>query len=155
MFAPTAAGNYFSTLTISTSGRALSVPLRGVSEAVKTCTLDISGDGNTRAETDGVLLTRYLLGFRGVALVNGVALGASRPDAASIESFMGTASAFDIVGRSVAAPTALVDGLILTRLMQGVSDSALLNGIAIPGGSQYANAASIRANVNVKCGTAF
>ena len=155
MFAPTAAGNYFSTLTISTTGRTLSVPLRGVSEAVKACTLDISGDGNTRAESDGVLLTRYLLGFRGEALVNGVALGAARPNAASVELFMDNASPFDIVGRSVGGPTALIDGLILTRLMQGVPDAALLNGITIPATARYRSAVDIRANVNASCGTAY
>ena len=155
MFAPTAAGNYLSTLAITTSGRALSVQLRGVSEAFKTCSLDISGDGGTFAQTDGVLLTRYLLGFRGAALVDGVALSASRPDAASIESFMGNASAFDIVGRSVAAPTAFVDGLILLRLLQGVPDNALLNGITVPASAAFKDAAAIRANVNARCGTAF
>lgn len=84
-----------------------------------------------------------------------MSLGALRPAAASIESFIGDASVFDIVGRSVAAPTALVDGLILTRLRQGVSDTTLLNGISIPSGSQYITAAAIRTNVNVKCGTGF
>ena len=33
--------------------------------------LDIDGDGSTDALTDGLLLLRYLFGFRGNALVDG------------------------------------------------------------------------------------
>lgn len=36
--------------------------------------LDIDGDGKRRADTDGVLLIRYLLGLRGAALVEGLPL---------------------------------------------------------------------------------
>ena len=48
-----------------------------------------------------------------------------------------------------------VDGLILLRLLQGVPDSDLLNGINVPEGAAFRNAAAIRANVNARCGTTF
>lgn len=120
-----------------------------------TCSLDVNGDGATTADADGLLLSRYLLGFRGTALVGSTPLSAARPTPTAIEAYLGDASPFDIVGRSVGGPTALIDGLILTRLMQGMPDTALLNGITVPVTTQFRNAADIRANVNAKCGTAF
>ena len=122
---------------------------------VVACGLDANGDGATTAGADGVLLTRYLFGYRGAALIAGVPLGQARPDANAVQSFVGNALQFDIVGRTSAAPTALVDGLILARLMLGVPDTALLNGIAIPATAQFKDAAAIRANVNFKCGVTF
>ncbi len=50
--------------------------------------LDLDGDGQTEAATDGVLLLRYLLGFRGVALTaNALAIGATR-DGDSIATYL-------------------------------------------------------------------
>ena len=45
--------------------------------------------------------------------------------------------------------------LIFLRLLQGIADSALLNGINVPAGAAFRDAAAIRANVNARCGTAF
>jgi hypothetical protein len=50
-------------------------------------TLDIDGDGHADALTDGLLVLRYLLGFRGNSLITGaVATGATRTSANDIES---------------------------------------------------------------------
>ncbi len=52
--------------------------------------LDIDGDGQTEAATDGVLLLRYLLGFRGAALTaNALAAGATR-DGDAIATYLAT-----------------------------------------------------------------
>jgi hypothetical protein len=49
---------------------------------------DIDGDGQTDATTDGVLLLRYLLGFRGAVLTaNALAVGATR-DSDSIATYL-------------------------------------------------------------------
>jgi hypothetical protein len=40
-----------------------------------TCTLDLDGDGNVSALSDGVMFVRALLGFGGVAVTNDVAGG--------------------------------------------------------------------------------
>jgi len=50
---------------------------------------DIDGDGESKALTDGLLILRYLFGFRGEALIsNAVALNATRADAASVETYL-------------------------------------------------------------------
>lgn len=118
-------------------------------------TLDVNGDGSSNS-TDTLLVLRYLLGYRGAALVAGVTLGAGRPDAASVETFLRDALAeYDLLGRSVPAPVATIDGLILTRIMLGIPDAALLTGINLPAGAQFNSASLIRGNVNAVFGTAF
>ena len=118
-------------------------------------TLDVDGDGASTAK-DALLLLRYLLGYRGNALVAGVTLGAGRPDAASVETFLsGALSEFDLLGRTTPIPTAMQDGLILTRLMLGVPDTALLTGISLPAGTQFNSATLIRGNVNAVFGTSY
>ena len=124
-------------------------------DSILACGLDVNVDGSTTAGFDGVLLTRYLLGFRGAALIADVPLGQARPDANAVESYLSNVAQLDIVGRTTAAPTALVEGLILTRLMLGVPDGALLTGIAIPATAQFRDAAAVRANANFKCGVTF
>jgi hypothetical protein len=53
--------------------------------------LDIDGNGITDALTDGLLVIRYLFGFRGDTLSNGaVGEGCSRCDAARIETYCAT-----------------------------------------------------------------
>ena len=50
--------------------------------------LDIDGDANVKATTDGVLVLRYLLGLRGAALINGVK--ATTANATTIENYLST-----------------------------------------------------------------
>jgi Subtilase family len=50
---------------------------------------DIDGDGKVDPDTDGVLLSRALMGFSGTAVtLNAVGVGASRPDWASIRQYL-------------------------------------------------------------------
>jgi len=122
---------------------------------VNTC-LDVDGNGVAgESARDGVLLARYLLGFRATALTSGLALSGTRNTPALVESFIGNASNYDVVGRAAPAPTALVDGLILVRLMLGVPDSALLGGITVPAGAQFTTATAIRGNINTRCAMTF
>jgi hypothetical protein len=53
---------------------------------------DIDGDGNEDALTDGLLMLRYLFGFRGNTLVTGAvdAINCTRCTAAEIEPFIGS-----------------------------------------------------------------
>lgn len=129
---------------------------RTAAAALLACSLDIDGANGVTPEVDAVIINRYLIGIRGDALVAGLPqpLGV-RNTGALAQAFIGTGTQFDVVGRPVAAPTALIDGLILTRLMRLVPDATLLTGITVPAGSQFMSAAQIRANVNAKCGTLF
>jgi len=122
---------------------------------VLACILDIDGANGATPEVDGIIINRYLLGIRGDALVAGLTPLGARNTGPLIQTFVGSGAQFDVVGRSVAAPTAHVDGLILMRLMQGVPDAVLLTGISVPAGSQFTTASQIRSNVNSKCGTSF
>ncbi len=119
------------------------------------CSLNITGGSLLNASNDGLVLLRFLLGFRGDALIANASLMSPRDSAAKVEDFLGLGNQFDVFGRSNAAPTALVDGIVLIRLMQGVPDTELLNGLMIPAGATFVNAADIRANVNNRCGTLF
>jgi hypothetical protein len=55
-----------------------------------TWALDIDGDGNVDAPTDGLLILRYLLDFRGASLIQAaVATSAPRNTSAAIEAYLG------------------------------------------------------------------
>ena len=123
--------------------------------AARACDLDINADGAVNAANDGVLLLRYLLGFRGAALIDGVPIGSTRGGAAGVESFIGTATKYDVFGRAAPVVTALSDGLVLVRLMNGLPDTALLNGVPLPTGATNVSAATVRDAVNTRCGTSF
>jgi hypothetical protein len=119
------------------------------------CLLDVNGDGVTSADKDGVLLLRYLVGFRGNDLVANVPLSAARPDAQAVQTFIGSALQFDVFGRTVAAVTSLQDGLVLTRLMLNVGDDALLGALSLPVGAAFTSGFAVRTNVNERCGTSY
>ena len=116
------------------------------------CSVDVVGSGTPLATPDGLLLLRYMLGFRGDGLTQGLSISAPRSAAADIEAFL---AASDYSATGTAGRPTNVDGLIFLRLLQGVPDSALLNGINVPAGAAFRDAAAIRANVNARCGTAF
>ena len=119
------------------------------------CSLDINGDLAVTADKDAVLLNRYLLGFRGASLIANVPLGAGRANAAAVEAFIGSATQFDVFARPVAMTDAFTEGLVLTRLMLGLPNGALFTGIAVPTGAGFNTPATVRANVNARCGTNF
>ena len=54
-------------------------------------TLDVDGNGAIDALSDGLLILRYLFGFRGSALITGaIGAGCTRCDAASVEAYIGS-----------------------------------------------------------------
>ena len=115
--------------------------------------LDIDGAGGPTAEVDAIIIMRYLLGVRGDALVSGLTPLGPRNTGILIEGYIlnTVGTQFDVFGRPNAAPTATNDGLVLTRLMQGLGDAVLLSGIAVPSGSQFDTAPGIRSEVNRRC----
>lgn len=119
------------------------------------CDRDVDGNGVADAAIDGVLLNRYLLGYRGAALTQGLQIPGPRNTAAQIEAFLGSALQYDAFARPVSAPTALVDGLLHSRIMNGVADSALLTGVTVPAGAGAQTGAAVRANVLAGCLAAY
>jgi hypothetical protein len=97
------------------------------------CTLDIDGNGQYDALTDGILILRYLFGFRGATLIDGaVAPDCTRCTAPEIEAYLeGCVSCcLDIDGNGVA--DALTDGILILRYLFGFSGATLIDGAVAP-----------------------
>ncbi len=89
------------------------------------CTLNVDGNGVVNAASDAVLITRYLLGFRGNAL-SGNALGSSPTrTGVTLENYIASLN-LDADGDGTAS--AATDGLLLIRAMLGLTGNALIAG---------------------------
>jgi hypothetical protein len=120
--------------------------------AAPLCNLDVDNSGTRTAFVDGVLIVRHLLNLQGATLTNGVTITGTRNQPADLTNFMAGIN-WDMTGAG--SQSAFRDGVILTRLMLGIPNTTLLNGVTIPPGATFQTAAAIRANVNSKCGTTF
>jgi len=93
--------------------------------------LDVDNDGRFDAPTDGLLILRYLLGYRGAALIaDAVATnGGERTSATEIENYLAAVLPdLDIEGDSLRLAT--TDGMLILRHLLGLSDAALTSGAA-------------------------
>ena len=124
------------------------------------CALDIDGDGHITADRDGVLLMRYLFGFRDTALIANIAqTGATRTLPGDIQNYINAnLASYDVFGRNPApvppAPrvTATQDAFVFLRVLMGFPDSALLSGIALPDNATNTTAAAVRGQLVSQCG---
>ncbi|MBI2479920.1 MAG: cadherin-like domain-containing protein, partial [Planctomycetia bacterium] len=92
---------------------------------------DIDGDGTADPLSDGILVIRYLAGFTGDALMQGVVNSAgSRADEASIMARLATIedSFLDPDGDVNNLP--LSDGILIVRHLAGFDDDTLVSGAA-------------------------
>jgi hypothetical protein len=87
--------------------------------------LDIDGNGQYEPLTDGLLASRYMFGFTGTALTDGViGANARRSDPAVVLSYLnGVRSKLDIDGNGTL--DSLTDGLLIERYLSGLRGSAL------------------------------
>jgi hypothetical protein len=96
---------------------------------VTECTLDVDGDANVNALTDGLLFIRQMFGIHGESLVEGaVGTDCTRCSASAIELFLdqcATSLASDIDDNGEV--DALSDGLLIIRYVFGIRDAALIN----------------------------
>jgi hypothetical protein len=91
--------------------------------------LDIDGNGEADALTDGLLLLRYMFGLGEEALVNGVlAPNASFTVSDEIQSRI-SALGIDLDIDSSGEVDALTDGLIILRYLFGLRGEVLVNGV--------------------------
>jgi hypothetical protein len=97
--------------------------------AVPTGLLDLDGDGQYDALTDGLLLLRGMFGLDGSALVTGtIASDATYTDSVDIESRIATLGDLaDIDGNGEI--DALTDGLLTLRYLFGLQGDTLINGV--------------------------
>ena len=89
--------------------------------------LDIDGNNNADAATDGILMLRYLFGFRGTALTSG-AIGQSAANATpeSVEAALDASlSMLDADGNGVR--DAATDGILILRYLFGFRGAALID----------------------------
>jgi hypothetical protein len=108
---------------------------------------DIDGDGLSLPETDGILLIRHLAGFSGSALTdNALGADATRTDPVAVADYIRnlldqslppaqygtTISTLDFDGDGGSA-TALGDGVLLARYLDGRRGAALTSGIVRAG----------------------
>jgi hypothetical protein len=92
--------------------------------------IDIDGNGNVDALSDGLLIIRYLFGNRGPALIEGsVANDCNRCTVLEIEPFLqglAVPGSIDIDGNG--AVDTLTDGLLIIRYLFGIRGPALIKG---------------------------
>ncbi|MFP4692853.1 MAG: S8 family peptidase [Halothece sp.] len=98
--------------------------------ATENLTLDVDGNGEADALTDGVLIMRYLLGFRGNDLLEDVvASDATRETATEIEGYLAEAESqiLDVDGNEEV--DALTDGTVTLRFLFGMRDEGLVEDV--------------------------
>jgi LasA protease len=96
------------------------------------CAFDVDGNNNPDPATDGVLLLRYALGFRGANLITGaVGAGATRNTAPLIENYL-SVRPYDFNVDDLSRT--LSDQLIAIRLMRGVTGTALTASLGVTTG---------------------
>ncbi|PNW58872.1 UNVERIFIED_CONTAM: hypothetical protein BEN50_05830 [Euhalothece sp. KZN 001] len=90
--------------------------------------LDINGDGNEAAGSDGVLIFRFLNNIRGDALVTGIPpFGAERTTGEEIAEFLDNAQFLDVNGDGNEAAGS--DGVLIFRFLNNIGGDALVTGI--------------------------
>jgi hypothetical protein len=120
-----------------------------------TCSLDVDGDGLLTSK-DGLLVARYLLSFRGDALLQGVAGNACALNntAAAIEAAIAlllaaSPPALDIDGDLKAS--SMIDGLLLMHAMRGQTGSAAVGVGPSASGATRTTWPAIRDYLNRTC----
>lgn len=157
-----------STVTVNTAGNIsyantgntdTSKTINVVAAAAPACNLD--ADGNTTIDpfVDGILILRYLLNVGNATFTNGAVPQLPRNTAALVKAYLATQN-LSVVGLVSDTPDPFVDGIVILRLMLGVGNSTLLNGVTLPpnapsGATLALRAAAIRAQANSRCGTSF
>jgi hypothetical protein len=104
-----------------------------ITPTVASSTLDIDGNGTIGATEDGILVIRYLFGFRGSELISGV-VGQSckRCSASAITSYLDDIAHFLDVDDN-GEQEALTDGILVTRYLFGFRGPALVSEAIGPG----------------------
>lgn len=103
-----------------------------------TSNLDIDGNGQIDALTDGMLALGYLLGFTGDALIgDAVGVGASRSTAEAITNYLDPErnGILDVDGNGVA--DALTDGALILRYLFELRGEALISGVVAPDATRF------------------
>ncbi len=90
-----------------------------------TCGLNVDANQTDNPMIDALLISRYLLGFRGTALTNGAVGPNPTRTGQALEDYLGALN-LDVDGDGAALAT--TDGLLLLRAMLGLTGTALTQG---------------------------
>lgn len=114
---------------------------------VSSATLDIDGDGNAEALTDGLLIIRRLFGFESTSLIAGAISGDATITSADAiaERVDGFKAALDVDANG--KTEALTDGLLIIRRLFGFEGASLVSGAISPDGERQ-DAAEIAAYID-------
>ncbi len=97
-------------------------------DSISGCRLDIDGDGELRSDTDGLLINRFLSGFRGDALIaNAVGTNSLRKTSAAILTYLQAQN----LALNLSEPQSTTAGLAFSRYFAGLRDSRLTAGINV------------------------
>jgi hypothetical protein len=111
-----------------TSESTANVEINLTGGATPDVSLDINGDGNEAAGSDGVLIFRFLNNIRGDALVTGIPpFGAERTTGEEIAEFLDNAQFLDVNGDGNEAAGS--DGVLIFRFLNNIRGDALVTGI--------------------------
>ena len=92
--------------------------------------LDIDGNGETNALTDGILVVRYLFGLTGEPLIEGaIGTGASRNSASDIINYLEEARHTFLDVDDNGEANALTDGLLVIRYLIGLTGEPLIQDV--------------------------
>ncbi len=120
---------------------------------VPTCNLDVDNNGLFEPAIDGVAILRRLAGFNVSAFAGLSGTCAGNSTAAAI--FAATASNYNVTGGASSRPS--TDGLVILRAMQGLTNTAVTNGLGLTGeaGATNTNWGSLQSWLNTTCGATF
>ena len=103
--------------------------IRSDAPAPKVCwplpNFDFDGDQHVEALSDGILLTRYMAGFRGESLTRGLFNPTNAELAEATARLESKSHLFDIDGDGQASP--LTDGILVLRFMAGFQNASLIS----------------------------
>lgn len=122
------------------------------------CVLDVDGDGQLTASIDALAWSRAMMGFTGAAIGEGLTAVGSEATGAAIASYLAGTQVPNVFGSTTTparVPKGTSDGVVLLRLMRGMTDAQLLANVPVPAGAANLTAAQIRSNINSICGADF
>jgi uncharacterized protein len=112
------------------------------------CAIDVDGNGLVEASKDGLLVLRYLLGYRGLALVDGAVGANPGRDTPQIEAYLAALNLNFLSSNGPAVAT--TDGLLILRALLGFTADDLLTGIFDTSNIQPSPAAGILLEINTR-----
>jgi hypothetical protein len=130
-FAPVEPGAHSQSVNVAANATISGAPFQISAYAkIPSCIFDVDGDGKLLSTTDGLMLTRYLLGLRGNALISGaIGNGGTRLTSQQVENYLSMMVGnrmLDVDANGVVDP--LTDVAIIVRALAGMTGNTVTAG---------------------------